>query len=151
MSLKEDVDLDIKTAIKAKDQDRLRAIRAIKSMILLAETEKGNRDGLTPELEMNLLMKAVKQRKDSSDLYKGQGREDLYQKEIVELEVIQKYLPEQLSEGELEEELQKIIDNVGATSMSEMGKVMGIATKALAGKADGKTVSAAVRKLLSEP
>ena len=149
MSLKEDVDLGIKAAIKAKDQDRLRALRAIKSMISLAETEKGNRDGLTPELEMNLLMKAVKQRKDSSDLYKEQGRDDLYQKEIVELEVIQKYLPKQLSEGELEKELQKIIDNVGATSMNEMGQVMGYATKALAGKADGKSVSAAIRKLLT--
>jgi len=149
MSLKEDVDLGIKAAIKAKDQDRLRALRAIKSMILLAETEKGNRDGLTPELEMNLLMKAVKQRKDSSDLYKEQGRDDLYQKEIVELEVIQKYLPKQLSECELEKELQKIIDNVGATSMNEMGQVMGYATKALAGKADGKSVSAAIRKLLT--
>ena len=149
MSLKEDVDLDIKVAMKAKNQDGLRALRAIKSMILLAETEKGNRDGLTPDMEMNLLMKAVKQRKESSDLYKEQGRDDLYQKEIVELEIIQEYLPKQLSESELEKELQKIIDEVGATSMKEMGKVMGYATKALAGKADGKSVSAAVRKLLS--
>ena len=149
MSLKEEVDLDIKVAMKAKNQDGLRALRAIKSMILIAETEKGNRDGLTPEMEMNLLMKAVKQRKESSDLYKEQGRDDLYQKEIVELEVIQEYLPKQLSESELEKELQKIIDEVGATSMKEMGQVMGLATKALAGKADGKSVSATVRKLLS--
>ncbi len=94
-------------------------------------------------------MKAVKQRKDSSDIYKEQGRDDLYQKEIEELDVIQQYLPMQLSEGELEEELQKIIDKVGATSMKEMGQVMGYATKALAGKADGKSISAVVRKLLS--
>jgi len=93
MSLKEDVDQDIRAAIKAQAQDRLRAFRAIKSMILLAETEKGNRNGLTPELEMSLLMKAIKQRKDSADLYKKQARDDLYQKEIVELEVIQEYLP----------------------------------------------------------
>ncbi len=149
MSLKEEVDLDIKVAMKAKNQDGLRALRAIKSMILLAETEKGNRDGLTPDMELSLLMKAVKQRKESSDLYKEQGRDDLYQKEIAEIEVIQEYLPKQLSEGELEKELQKIIDEVGATNMKEMGQVMGYATKALAGKADGKSISAAVRKLLS--
>ena len=150
MSLKEDVDQDIRAAIKAQAQDRLRAFRAIKSMILLAETEKGNRDGLTPELEMNLLMKAVKQRKDSADLYKKQARDDLYQKEIVELEVIQEYLPQQLSESELQEELQKIIVKIGATSIKEMGKVMGYASKALAGKADGKSISAVARKLLSQ-
>ena len=90
MSLKEDVDLDIRAAIKAQAQDRLRAFRAIKSMILIAETEKGNRNGLAPDLEMNLLMKAIKQRRDSADLYKEQGRDDLYQKEIEELEVIRK-------------------------------------------------------------
>ena len=151
MSLKEDVDLDIRAAIKAQAQDRLRAFRAIKSMILLAETEKGNRNGLTPNQEMNLLMKAVKQRRDSADLYKEQGRDDLYQKEIVELEVIQKYLPKQLSEVELQEELQKIIIEVGATNIKEMGQVMGYASKALAGKADGKLISAVVRKLLSKP
>ena len=151
MSLKEDVDLDIRTAIKAQTQDRLRAFRAIKSMILLAETEKDNRNGLTPNQEMNLLMKAVKQRRDSADLYKEQGRDDLYQIEIVELEVIRKYLPKQLSEGELQEELQKIIVEVGATNIKDMGQVMGYASKALAGKADGKSISAVVRKLLSKP
>jgi len=148
MSLKEDVDLDIRAAIKAQAQDRLRAFRAIKSMILLAETEKGNRNGLTPNQEMNLLMKAVKQRRDSADLYKEQGRDDLYQKENVELQVIRKYLPKQLSE-ELQEELQKIIVEVGATNIKEMSQVMGYTSKALAGKADGKSISAVVRKLLS--
>jgi len=149
MSLKEDVDLDIRASIKAQAQDRLRAFRAIKSMISLAETEKGNRNGLTPELEMNLLIKAVKQRRDSADLYKKQGRDDLYQKEIVELAVIEEYLPKQLSEGELQKELQRIIVEVGATSLKEMGQVMGYASKALAGKADGKSISTVVRKLLS--
>jgi len=149
MSLKEDVDQDIRAAIKAQAQDRLRAFRAIKSMILIAETEKGNRNGLAPDLEMNLLMKAIKQRRDSADLYKEQGRDDLYKKEIEELEVIRKYLPKQLSEGELQEELQTIILEVGATSIKEMGQVMGYASKALEGKADGKSISALVRKLLS--
>ena len=151
MSLKEDVDLDIRAAIKAQAQDRLRAFRAIKSMILLAETEKGNRNSLTPDLEKNLLMRAVKQRRDSAYIYKEHGRDDLYQKEIEELEVIQKYLPKQLSESELQEELKKIIAKVGATSIKEMGQVMGYASKALAGKADGKSISAVVRKLLSKP
>ena len=148
MSLKNTIDHDIKEAMKAKDQDRLRALRAIKSMIMLAETEKGAGDGLTTDAEMKLLTKAAKQRKDSLDLYREQGREDLATKEEEELEVINSYLPEQLSEEDLRAQLQQLIEQTGASGPQDMGKVMGMATKQLAGKADGKTISQVVRELL---
>lgn len=149
MSLKIRIDQDIKEAMKAKDQDKLRALRAIKSMILIAETEKGGTGELSQELEMKLLTKAAKQRKDSYDLYKGQQREDLASKEQEELDVINSYLPKQLSEDELKEILSEIITRIGAEGPKDMGKVMGTATKELAGKADGKLISQIVRSLLS--
>ena len=149
MSLKNRIDQDIKEAMRAKEQDRLRALRAIKSMILLAETEKGGRDGLSEDVEMKLLTKAAKQRKDSYDLYKEQNREDLAAKEKDELEVINSYLPKQLSEEELKQALEQIIEKVGANGPKDMGKVMGVASKELAGKADGKTISVAVKSLLT--
>jgi len=149
MSLKQQIDGDIKNAMLAKDKDKLRALRAIKSMILLAETEKGGTDVLSEEVEMKLLTKAVKQRKDSYELFKEQGRDDLALIEKDELDVINTYLPKQLSEEEVKKELQKVIENVGATGPQDMGKVMGAATKALAGKADGKTISGLVKSLLS--
>lgn len=149
MSLKQQIDGDIKNAMLAKDKDKLRALRAIKSMILLAETEKGGTDVLSEEVEMKLLTKAVKQRKDSYELFKEQGRDDLALIEKNELDVINTYLPKQLSEEEVKKELQKVIENVGATGPQDMGKVMGAATKALAGKADGKTISGLVKSLLS--
>ena len=149
MSLKQQIDGDIKNAMLAKDKDKLRALRAIKSMILLAETEKGGTDVLSEEVEMKLLTKAVKQRKDSYELFKEQGRDDLALIEKYELDVINTYLPKQLSEEEVKKELQKVIENVGATGPQDMGKVMGAATKALAGKADGKTISGLVKSLLS--
>ncbi|KOF04056.1 glutamyl-tRNA amidotransferase [Roseivirga seohaensis subsp. aquiponti] len=149
MSLKQQIDADIKSAMLEKRKDDLKALRAIKSMILLAETEKGNTEGVSEDAEMKLLIKAVKQRRDSAQIYKEQNREDLYAIEMAEVEVIEKYLPKQLSEEEVKAELQKIIAQVGATGPQDMGKVMGAATKALAGKADGKTISTLVKQLLT--
>lgn len=149
MSLKEQIDGDIKSAMLAKEKDTLRALRAIKSLILLAETEKSGTDGIDPDTEMKLLMKAAKQRKDSYDLYIEQGRSDLAEIEKVELDIINSYLPKQLSEADLENELKLIIEQIGASGPQDMGKVMGMATKALAGKSDGKTISAVVKRLLT--
>lgn len=149
MSLKQQIDADIKQAMLAKNKDELKALRSIKSMILLAETDKGSLGELTADAEMKILAKAVKQRKDSAAIYKEQGREDLYQVEIDEAEVIERYLPKQLNENELKAELEKIIAQVGAKGPQDMGKVMGAATKALAGKADGKAISSMVKSLLS--
>lgn len=149
MSLKQQIDGDIKSAMLAKEKDKLRALRAIKSMILLAESEKGGGTGLTQEVEMKLLTKAAKQRKDSYELFLAQGREDLAKIEKDELDVINTYLPQQLSEEEVKAELKKIIAQVGASSPQDMGKVMGVATKSLAGKADGKIISILVKTLLS--
>ena len=150
MSLKSQIDADIKKAMLAKQKDELRALRAIKSMILLAETEKGGTGELPQEVEMQLLKKASKQRKDSADLYQQEGRDDLYQKEIDELEVISRYLPEQLSEEELTVKIKEVIAQVGASGPQDMGKVMGTATKALSGQADNKVVSQIVSQLLSQ-
>ncbi|WP_339695109.1 GatB/YqeY domain-containing protein [uncultured Roseivirga sp.] len=149
MSLKQQIDADIKSAMLEKRKDDLKALRAVKSMILLAETEKGNTEGVSEDAEMKLLIKAVKQRRDSAQIYKEQNREDLYAIEMAEVEVIEKYLPKQLTEEEVKTELQKIIAHVGATGPQDMGKVMGAATKALAGKADGKTISTLVKQLLT--
>lgn len=149
MSLKQQIDADIKSAMLDKRKDDLKALRSVKSMILLAETEKGNSEGISEDAEMKLLAKAVKQRRDSAQIYKEQNREDLYAVEMAEVEVIEKYLPKQLSEEEVKAELQKIIAQVGASGPQDMGKVMGAATKALAGKADGKTISTLVKQLLT--
>ncbi|GAB3505788.1 GatB/YqeY domain-containing protein [Spirosoma knui] len=148
MALKQQIDADIKQAMLAKDQDRLRALRAIKSMILLEETKEGAHGELKPEDETKILTKAVKQRKDSADIYRQQGREDLLKTEEVEISIIENYLPKQLSEDELREKLQAIIAQVGASAPSDMGKVMGVATKELAGQADGKAISTMVKQLL---
>ncbi len=149
MSLKQQIDADVKAAMKARDQDRLRALRAVKSMILLEETKEGAAGGdLKPEDEIKLLSKAVKQRKDSADIYRQQNRADLLATEEAEIAVIEKYLPQQLTEDELRAAVQAIIAQVGATGPGDMGKVMGAATKALAGKAEGKAVSAMVKSLL---
>jgi len=149
MSLKEQIEADIKKAMLAKNKDDLRALRAIKSMILLAETEKGAGDKLSPDAEIKILQKATKQRMDSITIYREQKRDDLADAEQAELDVIKRYLPEQLSEEELEVKIKEIIKTTGAGSMQDMGKVMGMATKTLAGKADGKTISQVVKKLLS--
>ena len=150
MSLKDTLGQDMKAAMKAKDQAALRALRAIKSAILLAETAEGRDAGspLSEEEELKLLTKQAKQRRDSIDQFKKNNREDLAQTEAEELEVIEKYLPQQLSESELAEELKAIIAGTGASSMKDMGKVMGAATKKFAGRADGKMISKIVRELL---
>lgn len=149
MSLKQQIESDIKTAMLEKRKGDLTALRAIKSMILLAETEKGSEGALSEEAELKLLMKAVKQRKDSAQIYKDQGRDDLLATELAEVAIIDKYLPKQLSEDEIRLELSKIISQVGATGPQDMGKVMGIASKAMSGKADGKTISGLVKQLLT--
>ena len=149
MSLKEQIEADIKKAMLEKNKDDLRALRAIKSMILLAQTEKGAGENLSSEAEMKILQKAAKQRADSLVIYRQQKRDDLAEVEQAELEVIQRYLPEQMSEEELEKLIGQIIQKVGASSIQDMGKVMGMASKELAGKADGKTISLIVKKLLS--
>jgi len=149
MSLKTQIDNDIKVAMLAKNKDELTALRSIKSMILLAETEKGGSGDIASDVEGKLLMKAAKQRKESAEIFQKEGREDLAQKELLELSVISRYLPKQLSESEIADELKKIMEQVGAKTPQDMGKVMGIATKQLAGKADGKLISELVKKLLA--
>jgi uncharacterized protein YqeY len=149
MSLRQQIDGDIKKAMLAKSKDELEALRSIKSLILLAETEKGGNTDISGEAESKLLMKAAKQRKESADIFQQQGRTDLADKELLQLEVINRYLPKQLSEDELKQELRQIIQETGAKTPQEMGKVMGVATKKLAGKADGKVISDLVKQLLS--
>ena len=139
----------MKAAMKAKDSAKLEALRAVKSAILLANTESSSKDGLTEEEEMKLLQKLVKQRKESAQIYKEQGREDLAEPELKQAEVIEEFLPEQMSEAEIEAKVDEIIAKTGASGMQDMGKVMGMATGELAGKADGKTISTIVRKKLS--
>ena len=149
MSLKSTIESEIKQAMLNKDKDRLRALRAIKSQILLAETEKGGGGELSEDTEMKLLSKAAKQRKDSIEVFEKQGRDDLAATEKSELEVIESFLPKQLSEEEIEAEAKAVIEEVGASGPQDMGKVMGASTKKLAGKADGKIISAIAKKLLS--
>ncbi len=150
MALKETIEAGIKDAMRAKDADRLRALRAIKSMILLEETSGSNADGLSADAEMKILMKAAKQRKDSLDVYVAQNRPDLAEKEQAELSIIEEFLPKQLTEAELTEKIAAIIAQVGATSPADMGKVMGVASKQLAGLADGKAISVKVGELLKK-
>lgn len=149
MSLKQQIDADIKKAMLAKSKDELDALRSIKSMILLAETEKGGAADLALDIENKLLMKAAKQRKESADIFQQQNRNDLAEKELFQLEVINRYLPKQLSNEELTEELKKLIAELGATGPQDVGKVMGNASKRFAGKADGKVISEVVKKLLT--
>ncbi|HHH54515.1 MAG TPA: GatB/YqeY domain-containing protein [Bacteroidetes bacterium] len=148
MKLEERINKDLKDAMKAKDQAKLRGIRAIKSAILLLKTDGSGKE-IDEQAEIKMLQKLIKQRKDSLEIYDKQGREDLAQKEREEIEVITAYLPEQLSEEELEKRLRKIIEETGASSMKDMGRIMGMANKEFAGKADGKTISIIVKKLLS--
>ena len=149
MSLQEQVMAEMKAAMRAKDSLKLEALRAVKGAILLANTESSSKDGLTEEEEMKLLQKLVKQRKDSAQIYKEQGREDLAEPELAQAEVIEQFLPEQMSEAEIEAKVDEIIAKTGASGMQDMGKVMGMATGELAGKADGKTISMIVRKKLA--
>src|ERR1700712_1586089 len=148
MSLINQVDQDIKQAMLAKQPDRLRGLRAVKAALLLARTEKGAAEELTQEAEIKVLQKLVKQRKESAEIYKTQNREDLYEIEIEEMRVIEPYLPQQMTRFEIEGYLEELIGRIGASSVSDMGRVMGMANKELAGKADGKTISEVVRQLL---
>ncbi|HTD99995.1 MAG TPA: GatB/YqeY domain-containing protein [Mucilaginibacter sp.] len=148
MSLITQIDQDIKQAMLGKQEARLRGLRAIKSALLLARTEKGASEDITPETEIKVLQKLVKQRKESADIYKAQNREDLYKIEAEEMEVIEAYLPKQMERSDVETYLKDLISRVGATSVKDMGKVMGAANKELAGKADGKTISEVVKQLL---
>jgi uncharacterized protein YqeY len=148
MSLINQIDQDIKQAMLAKQADRLRALRAIKSALLLARTEKGAAEELTHEAEIKVLQKLVKQRKESAEIYKTQNREDLYEIEMGEMKVIEPYLPQQMTRFEIEGYLQELISRLGATSTADMGKVMGVANKELAGQADGRTISEVVKQLL---
>lgn len=148
MSLEQQINDAIKVAMKAKQEAELRALRGIKSAILLAKTEKGGNDDLSSETEIKLLTKLVKQRKDSLSIYEQQGREDLAVKEREEIAVIERYLPQQMSEADIKTALQDLIAQSGATSAKDMGKVMGLANKALAGRADGKLIATLVKELL---
>jgi uncharacterized protein len=148
MSLTTQIDQDIKQAMLAKQPDRLQALRAIKSALLLAKTEKGAAEELTEESEIKVLQKLVKQRKESADIYKTQNREDLYEIEMAEMRVIEPYLPQQMTRFEIEGYIQDLMTRIGATSAQDMGRIMGLASKELAGKADGKTISEVVRQLL---
>ncbi|WP_288898410.1 GatB/YqeY domain-containing protein [uncultured Capnocytophaga sp.] len=149
MSLQAKVMEELKEAMKAKNTVALESLRAIKSAILLAKTEAGATEELTEADELKLLQKLVKQRKDSAALYSQQGREDLAQPELAQMAVIEKFLPKQLTEEEITAAVKGFIADVGATTAKDMGKVMGVASKALAGKADGKLISEIVKKLLA--
>ena len=150
MNLEQKVMADMKDAMKAKDEAGLRSLRAIKAAIIIAKTAEGAGGEIKEEEETRLLQKLVKQRRDSLEIFQKQNRPDLAQKEQEEIAIIEKFLPAQLSEEELRAEVQAVIAEVGATSAADMGKVMGAATKRLAGRADGKAVSAAVKELLAK-
>lgn len=141
---------ELKTAMLAKDEAALRSLRAVKAAILLAKTSEGAGGELKEEEETKLLQKLVKQRKDSLEIFQQQNRDDLAKKEQEEIAIIEKFLPKQLSPEELKAAIEKIITDTGATTPADMGKVMGVATKQLAGKADGKSISSLVKELLAK-
>lgn len=148
MSLFDQISNDIKEAMKAKDKVRLETLRNVKKVFLEAKTAPGANDTLTDDAALKLIQKLVKQGKDSAEIYKGQGREDLAEGELAQVAVLEVYLPKQMSEAELEAALKEIIAEVGATSAKDMGKVMGTATKRLAGQTEGRAISAKVKELL---
>lgn len=150
MSLEQKIMTELKAAMLAKDEAALRSLRAVKAAILLAKTSEGGGGELKEDDEIKLLQKLVKSRKDSLEIYQQQNRPDLAKKEEEEIAVIEKFLPKQLSPEEIRTALAAIIAETGASSPADMGKVMGVATKQLAGKADGKTISALVKELLSK-
>src|SRR5690348_13887109 len=150
MNLEQKIMADMKEAMKAKDEASLRGLRAIKAEIIKAKTEPGAGGELSEDTENKMLQKMMKQRKDSLEIYRTQKRDDLAKKEEEEIAIIEKFLPKQMDEAELKEALKKIIEEVGASSPADMGKVMGVATKQLAGKADGRIISATVKELLSQ-
>ena len=147
--LQQKIDQEIKQAMLSKNEARLRGLRAIKAAILLAKSEKGASEVLSEDAEVKVLQKLAKQRKESADIYKTQNREDLYTIEIEELKVIEEFLPQQMSREEIVAYVKELISRTGASSVKDMGKVMGLASKELAGRADGKTISEVVKELLS--
>jgi len=149
MDLFEQVSADIKSAMLSKDKDRLEALRAIKKEFLEAKTAKGANGALSEDTAVKILQKMIKQRKDSAEIYQTQNRPELAEKERIEAKHIEGYLPSQLSPEELEAIIKELINQVGATSAKEMGKVMGIASKQLAGKAEGRAISEMVKKILN--
>ena len=150
MNLEQKIMIDLKTAMLAKDEVGLRSLRAIKAAIIIAKTSEGAKGEISADEEMKLLQKLVKSRKDSLEIFQQQNRPELAKKEEEEIAVIEKFLPKQMSGDEIKSELIKIIAEVGASSPADIGKVMGAATKQLAGKADGKTISALVKELLTK-
>ncbi|MDM9632558.1 GatB/YqeY domain-containing protein [Robiginitalea aurantiaca] len=150
MSLQQQVMQELKTAMKAKDTVALESLRAIKSALLLAKTDKGGGGEMTESEEIALVQKLVKQRKDSAAIYTEQGRDDLAAPELAQIAVLERFLPEQLSEAEVLKEVQEAIQSLGATSMKDMGRVMGVLSGKLGGKADGKTIANLVRQELNK-
>lgn len=150
MSLFDKISEDLKKAMKEREKEKLEAIRAVKTAFLLAKSDKGATAVLTEDEELKIIQKLVKQRNESAEIYKSQNRNDLYEREILEAQVISGYLPKQLNEEELTKALQSIIQSVGASGIRDMGKVMGVATKELAGKADGRMIAAKVKELLGQ-
>lgn len=150
MSLKQKIDSEIKSAMIAKDKTRLAALRSVKSLILLEETKGGTKGEITEEDEMKLLTKAAKQRKDSAEIYEQQNRQDLLDVELAELAVLQEFLPKAMTEEEISAAIEEIIAKTGASSPKDMGKVMGMASKELAGKADGKVIADKVKAMLNK-
>lgn len=149
MSLFEKVNEDIKTAMLAKEKEKLEALRSIKAAFLIAKTEKGANDELTNDVALKIIAKLVKQRKETAEIYSTQNRQDLADKELFEASVIEQYMPKQMSTDELKAALMPIIEKVGAKTPADMGKVMGAASKELAGKADGKMISEMVKAILT--
>ncbi len=149
MTLEEKINAGIKEAMKSKDKIRLDALRAIKSQILLAKTAGGSKSEISDEEVLKILQKMVKQRKESAQLYREKGRDDLAEEEINQAKIIEELLPEQVSEEELEKEIKNIIEQTGASSIRDMGKVMGVATKKFAGRADNKLIAEITKKLLN--
>lgn len=149
MGLFDKINEDIKTTMLAKEKEKLEALRAIKAAFLLAKTEKGASEELSADTELKVIQKLVKQRKESAEIYLNQNRKDLYDKEIFEASVIEQYLPKQMGAEELKTALQAIFEKVGAKGPADMGKVMGIASKELAGKADGKLIAETVKSMLT--
>ncbi len=149
MDLWDKINQDLKLAMKEKDQYKLEALRAIKSQLLLLKTAEGSSGEISETEALKVLQKMVKQRKEAAELYKANGREQLAEQELMQAKVIEQYLPKQMSQQELEEELKKIIQQVGATSIRDMGKVMSVATKTFAGRANNKAIADTVKKLLN--
>ncbi len=149
MSLENTINQDIKLAMLAKDKKTLEALRAVKAAILLAKTDKATGGEVAEDTEMKILQKLVKQRRESAELYKSQNRDDLVEEELFQMSAIEKYLPEQMNEDDIRKVVQEIITETGASSMKDMGRTMGVASKKLAGKADNKLVAQIVKELLS--